>query len=176
MSEKAQETPPKVGRPSSYTQETADRICSELAEGKSLRTVCKADDMPSCQTVYSWLRTRPEFLDQYARAKEDAAEAFAEEMLDIADEASNDWMSVNDPDNPGYRFNGEHVNRSRLRVDTRKWIAAKLKPKKFGEKVQTELTGADGGPIQTADISETELARRIAFALQQGANAQEKAH
>jgi hypothetical protein len=171
MSDGAQETRPKHpgGRPSDYTQETADRICAQLAEGKSLRTICKADDMPSTVTVYSWLRTRPEFLTQYTRAKEDAADAFAEEMLDIADEASNDWMEVHDKDNPGYRFNGEHVNRSRLRVDTRKWIASKLKPKKYGERVQAELTGKDGGPIETADLTEVEIARRIAFALQSGA-------
>lgn len=177
MSDEAQETRPKHpgGRPSSYTQEIADRICSELVDGKSLRTICKADGMPSCQTVYSWLRTRPEFLEQYARAKEDAADAFAEEMLDIADEATNDWMAVNDPDNPGYRFNGEHVNRSRLRVDTRKWIAAKLKPKKYGEKVA--VGGADDmPPIQTADMTDAEIARRIAFALQRGAQVEEKPH
>lgn len=167
MSE-AQETGAKIGRPSDYTQETADRICSQLAEGISLRTVCKAEDVPSCQTVFSWLRLRPEFLEQYTRAKEAAADAFAEEMLDIADEASNDWMEVHDKDNPGYRFNGEHVNRSRLRVDTRKWIASKLKPKKYGDKVQAEVTGADGAPL-IPELNETELARRIAFALQSGA-------
>jgi hypothetical protein len=174
MSDEAQETRP-VGRPSSYTQEIADRICSELAEGRSLRTICKADDMPSCVTVYAWLRIHDEFLKQYTRAKEDAADAFAEEMLDIADEASNDWMEVHDKDNPGYRLNGEHINRSRLRVDTRKWIASKLKPKKYGDKVA--VGGADDlPPIQTADMTETEVARRIAFALQKGAQAQEKAH
>jgi hypothetical protein len=171
MSDGAQETRPKHpgGRPSDYTQETADRICAQLAEGKSLRTICKADDLPSTQTVYAWLRTHAEFLAQYTRAKEDSADAFAEEMLDIADEASNDWMEVHDKDNPGYRFNGEHVNRSRLRVDTRKWIASKLKPKKYGERVQAELTGKDGGPIETADMTEVEIARRIAFTLQSGA-------
>lgn len=178
MSDEAQETRPKHagGRPSDYTQETADRICSQLAEGRSLRTICKADDMPSCVTVYAWLRKHDEFLKQYTRAKEDAADAFAEEMLDIADEASNDWMEIHDKDNVGYRLNGEAINRSRLRVDTRKWIAAKLKPKKYGERVQAELTGKDGGPIETVDMTEVEVARRIAFALQSGANAQEKTH
>ena len=165
-----------AGRPSDYSPELADRICSRLAAGESLRTVCKSDDMPSAVTVYSWLRKHQEFLKQYTRAKEDAADAFAEEMLDIADEASNDWMEVHDKDNPGYRFNGEHVNRSRLRVDTRKWIAAKLKPKKYGEKVQTELSGKDGGPIETVDLTEVELARRIAFVLQSGAQQQETEH
>lgn len=167
MSDEAQETRPKHpgGRPSGYTQEIADRICAQLSAGMSLRTVCKAEDMPDAATVYRWLRTQSEFCEQYTRAKEDAADAFAEEMLDIADEASNDWMEVHDKDNPGYRFNGEHVNRSRLRVDTRKWIASKLKPKKYGDRVQTELTGKDGGPIETRDLSTAEKGRRIAFAL-----------
>lgn len=124
--------------------------------------------MPSMQTVFSWLRSKPEFLEQYARAKDEAADALVDEMLDIADEATNDWMEVHDKDNPGYRLNGEAINRSRLRVDTRKWIAAKLKPKKYGERVQAELTGVDGGPIQTADMTEVELARRVAFTLAQG--------
>jgi hypothetical protein len=127
-------------------------------------------------TVFNWLHSFPEFLEQYTRAKEESADALVDEMLDIADDAANDWMEVHDKDNPGYRLNGEAINRSRLRVDTRKWIAAKLKPKKYGERVQTELTGKDGGPIETADVSETEIARRLAFALQKGAQAQDKTH
>lgn len=125
------------GRPSDYTPELVDRICAELACGKSIRTVCKADDMPSVQTIFSWLRLKPEFLDRYARAKNEAADALVEEMLDIADDGSNDWMEVHDKDGAciGYKVNGEHVQRSRLRVDSRKWIASKLKPKKYGDSV-----------------------------------------
>lgn len=163
----------RTGRPSDFTQELADRICEQLADGISLRTVCKADEMPCAATVFSWLRTKPSFLEQYTRAKEESADALVEDMLDIADTASNDWMEDHDKDNPGYRLNGEAINRSRLRVDTRKWIASKLKPKKYGDKVQTELTGADGKDL-IPELSETEIARRIAFALQQGARAQEK--
>jgi hypothetical protein len=175
MSDEAQETRPKHagGRPSDYTQEIASRICEELAKGKSLRSVCKGEEMPCMSTVFNWLRAFPEFLEQYTRAKDESADALVDEMLDIADEATNDWMEQHDKDNVGYRLNGEAINRSRLRVDTRKWIAAKLKPKKYGERVQAELTGADGGPIQTADMTEVELARRIAFALQSGAQKSE---
>lgn len=135
----------KIGRPCSYTQEIGDKICAELASGKSLRTVCKAEGMPSTVTVFAWLRKYPDFLSQYAKAKEEAADAWAEEILDIADDGSNDWMESNNPENPGWRANGEAIQRSRLRVDTRKWIASKLKPKRYGEKV--EHTGAEGGPI-----------------------------
>lgn len=170
MSE-AQETSP-IGRPSDYSPELASRICEQLAGGISLRTVCKADDMPCAATVFNWLRSKPEFVEQYTRAKEESADALVEEMLDISDEASNDWMEIHDDDNVGYRLNGEAINRSRLRVDTRKWIASKLKPKKYGDKSTTELTGPNGKAL-IPEMNETEIARRIAFALQQGANAQE---
>lgn len=141
-----------VGRPSEYTQEVADRICAQLSEGISLRTVCKADDMPDKTTVFKWLRTYPEFLNQYTRAKDESADALVEESLDIADDAANDWMARNDPENPGWVINGEHIQRSRLRIETRKWMASKLKPKKYGEKVSAELTGKDGGPIQVQPV------------------------
>jgi len=137
-----------VGRPSDFSQELADRICSELAIGKSLRSVCKSDDTPEISTIFRWLREKEEFSKQYAKAKEESADALLEETMDIADDGSNDWMETNDPDNPGYRINGESIQRSRLRVDTRKWAMSKLKPKKYGEKLTTELTGANGGPLE----------------------------
>jgi hypothetical protein len=129
------------GRPSDYTPDLADVICERLSAGESLRTVCKADDMPDARTVFRWLRLHEEFRQQYARAKEEAADALVEEIADIADEGSNDWMEVHDPDNPGWKFNGEHFQRSRLRVDARKWIASKLKPKKYGDKLDLTSDG-----------------------------------
>jgi len=162
------------GRPSDFTQELADSICAQLALGDSLRTVCKAESMPCVTTVFSWLRKYPEFLKQYETAKEESADLHAEDMLDIADNGSNDWMAANDPENAGYRSNGEHIQRSRLRVDTRKWIASKLKPKKYGDRVQAELTGADGKDL-IPETPLTEVARRLAFLLTAGAKEQEKA-
>jgi hypothetical protein len=138
-----------MARPSSYTQELADEICAKLAEGISLRTICKADEMPSTQTVFRWIRLHAEFRDQYARAKEESADALVDEMLDIADDGSNDWMAVHNEDNVGYRENGEAIQRSRLRVDTRKWIAAKLKAKKYGDKIDHTHAAPGGGPIVT---------------------------
>jgi hypothetical protein len=129
-----------AGRPSEYTQELADLMCALLADGQSLRKVCENDWAPDKASVFRWLRTIPEFCDQYTRAKAEAAESMADDMIDIADDASNDWMAKHDPNNPGYMLNGEHINRSRLRVDTRKWIAAKLKPKVYGDKIEHEHT------------------------------------
>ena len=130
------------GRPSKYSQELADRICAELAQGYSLRTVCAGDDMPSVKTIFNWFRTYPEFLQQYTRAKEESADAMADEVLDIADNAENDWMVVNRKDgSEAWQLNGEHVQRSRLRIETRKWLMAKMKPKKYGEKLDVESGG-----------------------------------
>lgn len=135
------------GRPSIYTEELSANICSQISSGLSLRTICKADDMPSVATIFLWIGNNTKFLEQYEKAKKEQADALAEEMLDIADDGTNDWMEKLDKDSKsiGWQVNGEHVQRSRLRLDTRKWIASKLKPKKYGEKV--ELTGDPENPI-----------------------------
>jgi hypothetical protein len=139
---------PKVGRPSRYSQALADRICGELADGRSLRSVCDADDMPNKATVFRWLREHEEFRDQYARAKQESADSFVDDMIDIADDARNDWMKRQvTEDVQAYTLNGEHVNRTRLRLDTRKWIASKLKPKAYGEKLDLGVGGPNGGAI-----------------------------
>lgn len=145
-----EDTPNPVGRPSDYTQEKADTLCAMLAQGISLRTACLSEDMPSVATAFAWMRKFPEFLKQYETAKAECADALVEEMLDIADDGTNDWMEKRDKDGAviGWQINGEHVQRSRLRVDTRKWAASKLKPKKYGEKIESTLQGPDGGPIE----------------------------
>lgn len=139
----------KIGRPSDYRPELVAVICARLADGESLRSICRSDDMPDKATVFRWLMQFPDFCDQYTRAKEESAEAHADDMLDIADNSSNDWMETNDPDNPGYRLNGEHVQRARLRIETRKWLASKLKAKKYGDKIESTVN-------LKADIAVTE--------------------
>ena len=134
-----------IGRPTSYTPEIADEICSQIVLGSSLRTICKAESMPCVATIFNWFRTQKGFLEQYEKAKESQADTLAEDILDIADDGVNDWMAKNAPDDPGYSYNGEHVQRSRLRVDARKWIASKLKPKKYGDR--TTLAGDDNAPL-----------------------------
>lgn len=144
-----------TGRPTDYSPELASKVCAELAMGKSLRSVCKDDALPCAATIFNWLRVHPEFLEQYTRAKEESADAMAEECLDIADDGTNDYMERLDKDGEcvGYQLNGEHVQRSRLRVETRKWLMSKMKPKKYGEKIVQEQVGANGGPVQHAVIA-----------------------
>lgn len=126
-----------MARPSDYTQELADRICHKLSEGISLRTVCLADDMPDASTVFRWIRIHEEFCKQYARAKEESADAMAEEILDISDESILDAYKA-DP-----KASGAAVQAQRLRVDTRKWIMSKMKPKKYADKLDLTTNGKD---------------------------------
>jgi hypothetical protein len=146
----------KIGRPSAYTQQTADEICFRLSEGESLRTILKDDHMPSMSMVFRWLADEQykSFREQYAHAKEVCLEHMAEEMLEIADETAFDTVETQH----GFKADSEWIQRSKLRVDTRKWLLAKLMPKKYGDKTTTELTGADGGAIQ---IDDTERAAKL---------------
>lgn len=137
-----------MGRPSDYNEAIALAICERLTEGESLRAICREDEMPGIATVFRWLEAHLEFRDQYARARELQADVFADELTEISDDARNDWMKRNHgEDAPAWVANGEHIQRSRLRIDTRKWIASKLKPKRYGEKLETTHQGPDGGPI-----------------------------
>lgn len=143
------------GRPTDYSKEVCDSVCLLLAEGLSLRKICAMDEMPAKPTVFRWLALYPEFRDQYAQAKEQGALVWAEEILEIADDASNDYMEQLDDQGKAaaWKFMGENVQRSRLRVDSRKWLLSKLLPKKYGDKTQTEISGPGGGPIKTQTIT-----------------------
>ena len=123
------------GRPEEYTLEIAERICAELATGKSLKSVCAQEWAPGLTTVFSWLNRHEEFPKLYARAKQESADAMAEEILDIADDGSNDFMTITKGHSTYEVENKEVTNRSRLRVDTRKWLMAKMKPKRYGDKL-----------------------------------------
>jgi hypothetical protein len=136
------------GRPSGYSQELADRICLLISEGKSLRAICERDDMPSRRAVFTWLMRHDDFASRYARARELQADLLFDEILEIADDTSKDFVETTIGEGITVRrADHEHINRSRLRVDTRKWMAAKLAPKKYGERVTQEISGLDGAPL-----------------------------
>ena len=122
------------GRPSKFSQEMADAICEQIVLGKSMRQICQQQDMPAERTVYYWLEKDREFCQQYARAREAQADRLFEECLAIADEAEGDVVLTTGEDGKAIaRPNHANVQRARLRVDTRKWAAGKLAPKKYGE-------------------------------------------
>jgi hypothetical protein len=111
-----------VGRPSDYSDETADMICEAIATGGALYKLCERKDWPTQSTIYLWLEKNKEFSEKYARARERQADLRNEEIVEIAD-------------------NAKDANLARLQVDARKWQASKLWPKKYGDKV---AIGGDG--------------------------------
>lgn len=132
-----------AGRPTKYTKALGDTICQRLADGESLRSICRDEGMPDERTVRSWtLEENHPISPQYAKARESQYLKWAEELLDIADDGTNDY--VKRPEG-GMALNAEHINRSRLRVDTRKWLLSKMLPKVYGDKLQH--SGPDGGPL-----------------------------
>jgi len=135
-----------MARPSNYTPELGDLICDGIARKTPLARLCdENENLPSCRTVYTWLRTHKEFLHNYTRAKEDQADYLVEEALVIADDADIEPAD------------------KRIRVDTRKWIASRFNAKKYGDKqfVETKDT--------TEEVSDDDLNDRIA-ALMEKAN------
>jgi hypothetical protein len=141
MAKKDEEDKKKIGRPSAYTKEIGDQICTEIStSNKSLRTICKELTI-SVTAVLGWLSDgkHKEFTSQYARAKEEQADFLAEEIIEIADDSSNDTMTIEGKHGPIELENKEWTSRSKLRVEARKWIASKLKPKKYGDKIEQDV-------------------------------------
>lgn len=134
-----------AGRPSKYTPTLGDEICDRLAKGESLNAICKDAYMPAESTVRAWaLDINHPISANYARSREIAYHRMAEELLFIADDGTNDTMV----DEDGNRItNHDVIQRSRLRVDTRKWILSKMLPKVFGDKITQEVTGKDGSAL-----------------------------
>jgi len=119
------------GRPTLYTPEIAKEVCDRLSEGESLRSICKDEHLPSDGAIRLWAREdREGFSAQYAEARYLQALFWSDQILDIADDKDEDYQ------------------RSRLRVDTRKWLLSKVLPKVYGDKTQHEVTGADGEPLE----------------------------
>lgn len=140
-----------MGRPAIYTDELAETFCQRIAEGRSERSVCKDDDMPSHTTIQKWERESPAFAAQYTRARDERAAFLAEEALSISDALGTNPSS-------------EQVQAARLQVDTRKWFASKLAPKRFGERIQTDSNINVSGGLTLAAIPEDELDRVIGLA------------
>ena len=119
----------RPGAPTKFTADLADEVCRRMADSESLRSICRDDHMPSASTVRGWAVDDVEgFAERYARARGMHADALFDEALAIADNVTDDWTE----DKDGKKvFDHQHVQRSRLRVDTRKWAAGKLAPKRY---------------------------------------------
>ena len=137
-------------------EEIMDYVCDALAtSSRGLGNIIKSGGeefkaFPTYSTIMKWLSEDEALSDRYARAKEAQADYMADEMLDIADDGRNDWMKRHQANGESVEVvNSEVIQRSKIRIDTRKWLASKLKPKKYADKVQTEISGPGGGPVET---------------------------
>ena len=143
-----------MARPSIYTKELGDEICTRLASGLSLRKICSADDMPAISSVLLWVvdGKHPEFSEQYRAGREANGQAHGDRIADLADKV----------------LDGEYDPQSaKVAIDALKWSAERMAPKQYGPKQQLEHTGKDGGAIEVKEqpVSDRDLARRIAFIL-----------
>lgn len=140
----------KLGRPTTYSEELAEEICRRLrtrnpnGTPRALRSIANDDDMPPESRIYKWLAKHEAFRQLYAHAREDQAHMLAEQCIDIADNGAHDVIADDDGNE---KVNPDVVQRARLRFDARKWYAAKLNPKVYGDKVTQEVTGADGAAL-----------------------------
>ncbi len=147
----------RTGRPSIYSDKLAATICARIAEGESLRSICRDPAMPDMTTVFSWLASKPDFTQQYTRAREEQAEAFADEIVAIADETP-ELEEVRDREGNivDMKLHSAYVQWQKNRIDARKWTASKLKPKKYGERLN--LAGDAESPIKVeAEIKADKL-------------------
>lgn len=131
-----------MARPTIYTEELALNICAKLADGESLRVICMAEEMPNASTVHAWvLEDKEGFSKKYARARDIQAENMFDEILEISDDGSNDYMTITKGRETYNVEDREVTTRSRLRVDSRKWYLSKVLPKKFGDKLDLTTDG-----------------------------------
>lgn len=130
-----------VGRPSAYSEEIARDICLRLMEGESLLAICADEAMPARSSVYLWLHENSEFSDKYARAREVQATTFFDEVHEISDNTMLGEKRTIKPDGAVEVVQSDMIEHRRLRVDSRKWMAAKLAPRKYGDKLDVEHSG-----------------------------------
>lgn len=145
----------KMGRPTKYCTEIAAQLLTRITEGESLRQITRDQDMPGHSTVYEWLLAKPDFADNYARARDEQADTLADEIIAIADEPP---AEITD-DKGTSRTDSGWVTWQKNRVDARKWVASKLKPKKYGER--TTITGDKENPLHIENNVDEKFAAMI---------------
>lgn len=131
-----------MARPSKYTKQLADEICLKIAtSNQGLATIC-SDLKISVSTVFEWLadKSKPEFSEQYARAREAQADFLADEIIELADTYRKTEIEYHSTEGSSTTIQ-DNVNRSKLQIDARKWKASKLAPKKYGDKVDITTAG-----------------------------------
>lgn len=153
----------KLGRPTKYSEALADKICTRISSGHSLRKVAKAMAIDE-SVVYDWLRKYPEFTKKYAHAREWQADLLADEVLEIANEPMTMDVLIGGEMRPVVSMVA--VKHARLRIDARKWYVSKLAPKKYGNRLNATVSRPNDGPVQVqVKMTDAECVEKLAFEL-----------
>ena len=120
-----------------YSADLADRVCELILDGLSPEKIGQMSDMPSKRTIFNWLNEKEEFRQKYEIARMMKAEDWAHEIIEIADDTSQDWIITED----GARVvDHDHISRVRERIGVRKWLMSKWLPQKYGDRVTADVT------------------------------------
>ena len=156
--------PKRIGR--HYSNVLALKICELVVEGKSLRWICNQDGMPAPRIVFTWLEKHPAFAQQYVRAQKMQLTLMGDEIIELADTPMIGQRLKKKADGTVEQIAGDNVERSKLRVDARKWVLSKLLPKKYGDKVTAPpsdglnpelkalVDALKAGPVPKGEINE----------------------
>lgn len=130
---------------SAFRPEIGDEILELIAQGQPMTKICRRKDMPSYSVVLRWLSNglNPEFEKAYRLAREHQADTLTDEIMEDAERAEETLK--------GDRSDNARVQAVRLRIDTKKWVASKMKPQKYGDKLG--VTGDGGGPLEIAIVN-----------------------
>ncbi|GAA0260533.1 terminase [Rhodanobacter caeni] len=148
-----------MGRPSLYTPELIEAIAERLSKGEPMAAICRDEGMPAYRTVKDWMDTSPDVSALIARAREEGFDAIAAGTLEIADDGRNDYMEQSDDEGGiAFKLNGEHIQRSKLRIETRLKLLAKWDPKRYGDRMT--LAGDADNPVM--GMTEAQVDARLA--------------
>lgn len=154
----------KGGAVSIFTLALFTMICDRISHGRSLRDVCRDADTPSKSTVLRWLREKPELRDQYCAARDDLLEYWASDIIEIADDGTNDMVpGLNKYGDEVMVPNHANVQRDKLRIHARQWTLGKLKPKVYGDRIEHEVSGEVNHRVDITALSAREKMRRLAL-------------
>ncbi len=144
-------------KPMDYDERIAGEVCERLSQGETLRAICEDPALPSHQTIYRWVAATPTFRAAYARAREAQMETWADDLIEIADDASGDYIDRVAADGTiEHVVDPETVQRSKLRMDARKWIMARLAARTYGDKLDLNLSAT----VEVGALSDAELEAR----------------
>ena len=152
----------KTGRPTIYSIEIAMEICDTISSStKGIKRLClENENWPCPDTIFRWRKSNKDFSDQYAHAKQLQIEALVDEILEIADNSIDDYV---DSAEGKMIIDHEHIQRAKLRIDTRKWLASKLVPKIYGDRMQTDLTVDDSDLKRARELVQKYMAEKNVF-------------